>query len=351
MDVIYTFSQPTDIEFVYYYGKYTAFHGENQKQGQLISETWRFGTYACSSGLLDIPANGFDLNIWYKRSNTLNKIGPFAPDPTIFNSTRRNAYCMSIGCDLAMQANTINKSCFSNGSIKLNISGGTEPYSFDWADILSVDPSDRENLLPARYSVTITDSKGCKAYGSYLISEECKPGCSALFSKCKPELTNLILGLNDKKCSKWEGTCDINSVIRRNGKVGLSTDNIPNGYNLAVGGGVVTDYVTVQLCGSFAWCDYVFSKDYSLRSLSEVSKYINVNKHLPNTPSAKEIEDSGGFELKGISLNHQEKIEEIYLHLISINKRVLTLKEQEQELEKENKKLRKKLFSKSNQNI
>ena len=37
--------------------------------------------------------------------------------------------------------------------------------------------------------------------------------------------------------------------------------------------------------------DYVFAKDYYLMPLGELKKYIETNHHLPNIPSAKEVEE------------------------------------------------------------
>ncbi|WP_394773474.1 hypothetical protein [Flavobacterium sp.] len=39
--------------------------------------------------------------------------------------------------------------------------------------------------------------------------------------------------------------------------------------------------------------DYVFANDYKLKSLQEVEEYIKQNSHLPEIPSAKEIEKNG----------------------------------------------------------
>ena len=48
---------------------------------------------------------------------------------------------------------------YNNGSINLNVSGGTEPYTFEWKDG-SLDQN-LNNLYAGTYTVTVTDSKGC----------------------------------------------------------------------------------------------------------------------------------------------------------------------------------------------
>jgi hypothetical protein len=49
--------------------------------------------------------------------------------------------------------------------------------------------------------------------------------------------------------------------------------------------------VKVQLTS--CWPDHVFSKNYKLLPLKELYQFITENQHLPNIPSAAEVEASG----------------------------------------------------------
>lgn len=95
-------------------------------------------------------------------------------------------------------------------------------------------------------------------------------------------------------------------------------------YRLFVNGGIVSKAIMVQNGGS--WCDYVFEEEYELTPLEDVALHIAENGHLHKTPSAAEIAANDGFEVGEITLNQQEKIEEIFLHLIEMNKEIETLK-------------------------
>jgi hypothetical protein len=86
-------------------------------------------------------------------------------------------------------------------------------------------------------------------------------------------------------------------------------------YSLFVKGGILAEAVTV----STTWADYVFDKEYKLKPLSEVEKYIQAHKHLPNIPAAAEIESSG-MNVGEMSRLQQEKIEELTLYLIEQQK-------------------------------
>jgi len=129
-------------------------------------------------------------------------------------------------------------------------------------------------------------------------------------------------------------------IIKGNGKVSIGTDDTPDfasssqNYLFYVNGGILSKEVKVRT----DWVDYVFEKDYSLLPLEKVENFINKNGHLPNTPSAEEIQNEG-LELGKITTIQQEKIEELFLHLIEMEKRIT-------ELEKENQSLKSQIIKK-----
>ncbi|MHB8261594.1 MAG: hypothetical protein ACYDEC_15120 [Bacteroidia bacterium] len=91
------------------------------------------------------------------------------------------------------------------------------------------------------------------------------------------------------------------------------------------------------------WSDYVFKKDYKLIPLPEVEKYINEHGHLKNIPNAKEVE-TNGQNVGKLQVLQMEKIEELTLYVIEVNKKVEKLEKIEKEneaLKKENKELKK----------
>ena len=127
----------------------------------------------------------------------------------------------------------------------------------------------------------------------------------------------------------------IRMKINRHGKVGIGTLNLPNNdlnaqgqeYRLYVRGGIRTEELKVNLCSADNWCDYVFEEDYKLLPLSEVASYIKAHKHLPNVPSADELA-AEGLELKKLTIIQQEKIEELFLHIIALEKKITSMQQQ-----------------------
>ncbi|BFP40633.1 hypothetical protein FGF1_14780 [Flavobacteriaceae bacterium GF1] len=123
-------------------------------------------------------------------------------------------------------------------------------------------------------------------------------------------------------------------VIRSDGggRVGIGTTN-PDA-KLAVKGDIHAQEVKVDLNGAVA-PDYVFKEDYDLRSLQEVQDYIKKHGHLPNIPSAQEME-ANGIDLGQMNLKLLEKIEELTLYIIALeqkNKKIQAIEERLNKME------------------
>lgn len=115
--------------------------------------------------------------------------------------------------------------------------------------------------------------------------------------------------------------------------IGDVSENLRNqgtasgGYNLLVKGGILTEKVKVALANiGTDWADYVFEPDYKTKmmSLEEIEKFTLANKHLPNVPSAKEMVQNG-LDVAQTSKMFMEKIEELTIYIIELNKRIKEL--------------------------
>ena len=92
-----------------------------------------------------------------------------------------------------------------------------------------------------------------------------------------------------------------------------------NTYKMYVQGGIIAERVKVQLKGD--WADYVFEDDYQLPALEEVEMAIQKEGKLPDFPSAATVK-AEGLEVGDITTLQQEKIEEVFLYLIDLQKEV-----------------------------
>lgn len=103
---------------------------------------------------------------------------------------------------------------------------------------------------------------------------------------------------------------------KSDGFVGIGTTN-PDA-KLSVKGQVHAQEVKVDIIGSVA-PDYVFAEGYKLPSLDEVKAYIDKHQHLPEVPSAKELE-ANGINVGEMNLLLLRKIEELTLYVIDLKK-------------------------------
>lgn len=99
-------------------------------------------------------------------------------------------------------------------------------------------------------------------------------------------------------------------------------------YRLIVQDGILTEKIKVALRNSTDWADYVFEPSYKAKmmSLEEVEDFTIKNKHLPNVPSAEEMAREG-LDVTKTSAKLMEKIEELTLYVIELNKRIKELEE------------------------
>jgi hypothetical protein len=95
------------------------------------------------------------------------------------------------------------------------------------------------------------------------------------------------------------------------GNVGIGTTNPDS--KLTVKGKIHAEEVKID--NQIPVPDYVFNKDYPLMSLTDVKNYIDKNHHLPEVPSAADVE-MNGLNLGEMNLTLLKKVEELTLHLI-----------------------------------
>ncbi|MFK7949722.1 MAG: hypothetical protein AB8G11_19170 [Saprospiraceae bacterium] len=129
---------------------------------------------------------------------------------------------------------------------------------------------------------------------------------------------------------------NIKMQIHNDGKVSIGTvatepDMNVDGddYLLFVKGGTLSEEVTVRS----GWADYVFDNNYKLLPLEKVKQHIDTYGHLHNTPSTADL--NGKVNLGDATVQQQEKIEEIYLHLIEMNQEIKALKAENERLKQE----------------
>jgi hypothetical protein len=140
-----------------------------------------------------------------------------------------------------------------------------------------------------------------------------------------------IDGIDGVTLGEWHDPVLIMDKDNRRVSIGGTTTD--NTFRLSVNGtiGAKTGIKVMPANQAFptAWPDYVFEENYELKNLKQVEAFIQTNGHLPDVPSAKEV-NSEGVELVTMDATLLKKIEELTLYMIEQNKR---LKAQEEKIE------------------
>ena len=110
------------------------------------------------------------------------------------------------------------------------------------------------------------------------------------------------------------------NIYFNSGNLSIGPSN--NDAMLTVKGKIHAEELIVDL--SVPAPDYVFSKKYNLMPLDKLEKFIKQNKHLPEIPSAKELE-AKPINLSDMNMLILKKVEELTLYVINHEKRISQL--------------------------
>lgn len=115
--------------------------------------------------------------------------------------------------------------------------------------------------------------------------------------------------------SIWDDNAS--TISYTGGAVGIGSTTVPSNYLLFVDGPMGVEELVVEIVPGTG-PDYVFEEDYDLSSLEEIDQYIEANGHLPEVPSALEME-AQGVSVGEMNMLLLRKVEELTLHLIELN--------------------------------
>lgn len=190
---------------------------------------------------------------------------------------------------------------------------------------------DSEGVLRYEFFAGETTSLGLKDTDASEIFKMATDPEIGAFMHLPKKNSRLVVGdfgsylLNDgHKLVVKAGSAMIEGNILTNANIGIGTDSFEDGgeqYRLSVNGRMRAEAVKVYT----DWADYVFEEDYNLPTLEEVEEFINENGHLKDIPSAKAVKENG-IELGEMNKLLLQKVEELTLYVIELNKEIDNLK-------------------------
>lgn len=134
----------------------------------------------------------------------------------------------------------------------------------------------------------------------------------------------LYLGTNNKSCL-YLGTDNNTYIGLFETVVDQIRRDLKEKYSLFVGKGVLSEDYGIGPRST--WSDFVFDKDYALKTIPEVEEFIFENNHLPDVPSAKQVAEEG-YSQHDMNKVLLQKIEELTLYTIQQQKEIDSLKAQ-----------------------
>ncbi len=125
-----------------------------------------------------------------------------------------------------------------------------------------------------------------------------------------------IYGLASGGNTNWAGYFVGNQYVSGDLRVGTIAG--ASGYKVSVNGKIMCTELRVQTVNN--WPDYVFADEYKLMPLEELEAFIRTEKHLPNIPSAAEVEEEEGFDVGEMQRLTLEKLEELTLYILELKR-------------------------------
>lgn len=137
--------------------------------------------------------------------------------------------------------------------------------------------------------------------------------------------SQLMFGFNSNGSMHWGGTA-YSMILTKTGDLRIINtlavgSSLKTGSKMSVSGKLSAHEVQVTTSN---WPDYVFHQNYSLMPLDSLEQFITAYGHLPEMPTAQEVE-TNGVQLGEMVNKLLKKNEELTLHLIEKNKQIEAL--------------------------
>ena len=223
-----------------------------------------------------------------------------------------------------IQNATLNLNRFSGSNISLVAGGGNVGIGAGTPSTkLEVfgDPNTTAVILNNENFIGFKRADGALVYGIGHTNSEFTIGATANLGPTAGTPIHIAAGSPSAQIKFFQNIHE-RMRIASNGYVGIGTTS-PDA-KLTVNGDIHAKKVRVDL--NVPGPDYVFEEDYDLPTLESLQNYIRENRHLPEVPSAGEMEENG-IDVGMMNMVLLKKVEELTLYIIAQAKEVKELNE------------------------
>jgi len=204
--------------------------------------------------------------------------------------------------------------------------GGENDIDPSWILALGPDVATIDSLRPDQwYFAFAIDELGCADFKPIYI-EKPRPAAGAWHTTGNTADSTTVLGTVNEQPLRLATNDTVRVTIAPDGAVGIGTDEVPEGYLMAVNGRIIAEEIEVKLNGD--WPDFVFEEGYHLPPLDSVNGFIQQNGHLPGFPSASQMQQRGSIASGQMVTALVQKVEELTLYVIQLQQQVQALQKQ-----------------------
>jgi hypothetical protein len=260
----------------------------------VVATPFTFSNMNVGIGTTTVPTNALEVNGTIKATTVIDATGISIASKWTKNSDK------SITSSFPVSINSIAKENY-----QLSVGGLAGPYSTsNGQQGIYVSSFGGNSFFAQTFAGNAVYSKAEGYNGT--------PGYSGYFEGGNFLISRLNQSANPDLFVNNDGNVSIGT------KTIYATPGVPTDiFKLSVNGKIACKELNVDV----HWADFVFEPNYKLRKLHDVETYINDNKHLPDIPSADDVEKKG-IGVGDMQSKMMQKIEELTLYIITQDKNI-----------------------------
>ncbi|HKR04723.1 MAG TPA: gliding motility-associated C-terminal domain-containing protein [Bacteroidia bacterium] len=209
-----------------------------------VSSSGNVNCFGGNNGSINLSVNGGTAPYsysWSNGANTQNVSNLPSGNYTVTITDANGCTTITSGIAIAQPAAALNSTvsssgnvnCFggNNGSINLNVVGGTAPYSYNWSN--GATTQNLNNVLAGTYNVSVTDANGCTSSVAGIVISQ--PGASLNGNVVATSAVSCFGGNNGSIILNVNGGTAPYSYNWSNGSTSQNLNNVPAGsYSVTI---------------------------------------------------------------------------------------------------------------------